>query len=200
MDRDLLSRYQHENFSLDDLTDADGKELVSISSTTINDYICKGKKTGAVICNGRFEKHAGVFVTIKRSGDLRGCIGFPYPVHTMCNAVINASVAAATEDPRFQPIRKEELPDITVEVTVLGFPEEIDQLSSSALKSIEIGKHGLIVQLGYFSGLLLPQVAEEENFTVSEFLEAACLKAGLSPSAWEDRETKVYKFEGRVFE
>lgn len=199
MDWDSINRNRLNAIQLDQLTEEEGGLLVKIAIDCVRKYILDGTKVNTGICGEKFMKFAGVFVTLKSRSQLRGCIGYPYPVFTLCEGLINASIAAATEDPRFTPVTAEELDEIEVEVTVLGFPEEVDQLSDKFENTLVIGRHGLIVSRGIFSGLLLPQVAVEESFTKREFLSATCTKAGLSSSAWEDRETKVYMFEGRVF-
>lgn len=196
----MINRNRKNAIVLEDLSGEDGRLLVNIAVETMRNHIKGDHRTSPGICEGKFQKYAGVFVTIKKQGSLRGCIGFPYPVYSLCEAVINASVAAATDDPRFMPVTESELDDLEVEVTVLGFPEEIDQLSDDFDTSISIGLHGLIVTREFNSGLLLPQVAVEESFSPVQFLAQTCIKAGLSPSAWKDRETKVFRFEGRIFQ
>lgn len=138
---------------------------------------------------------SGVFVTIKRRGELRGCLGT-----LQCHAGLGSEVArcasdAALEDPRFPPVTSEELPDLSIEVSVLGPLERIDPRDPGA---ITIGRHGLVVEQGIRRGLLLPQVATEWGWTVGQFLRQACVKAGLPPDAWE-RGAAVSRFEAQVF-
>ncbi len=199
MDWETINRNRSRSVKIKDLTPEDGRNLVEISRKAVREYINNGTRPGKDVCKGKFADYAGVFVTLKERSELRGCIGYPYPVFTLCEGVINAAIAASTEDPRFRPVEAVELRRMEFEVTVLGFPARIDQLNSSPEKAIMIGLHGLIVRRGYFDGLLLPQVAVEESFSPEEFLSATCVKAGLSPSAWKDRETEVYVFEGRTF-
>lgn len=199
MDWEMINRNRKNALFLEDLSDEDGKALIDIAVKTINSYVISRKKLSAEICGGKFQKYAGAFVTIKKEGNLRGCIGYSYPIFPLCEAVINASIAASTEDPRFRPVAESELKDLEFEVTVLGFPEEIDQFRDDFETTVKIGLHGLIVKRGFYSGLLLPQVAVEESFSPREFLAETCVKAGLSPAAWKDRETKVFMFEGRIF-
>lgn len=142
---------------------------------------------------------AGVFVTLKYKGNLRGCIGFPYP-NPLGEAIYKAAKLSAFSDPRFMPLTQDELNNILIEITILSPPEEIKTKDIKKLiKEIKIGKHGLIVSNGKNSGLLLPQVALEYNFDVLTFIEQTCLKAGLPSNAWLDKDTKIFKFEGFWF-
>ncbi len=142
---------------------------------------------------------AGVFVTLKVDGKLRGCIGFPYK-KPLGKAVKEASKLSAFYDPRFLPLNKDELKKIDVEITLLSEPEEIKEKEiEKILKEIEIGKHGLMIKSNRGSGLLLPQVALEYNMDPITFLEATCLKAGLNKDAWIKENVKIFKFEGFWF-
>lgn len=148
----------------------------------------------------RFSEHSGVFVTIYKNNELRGCIGFVEPVYSVWEAVIGAARAAAFKDPRFVPVTKDELSQLKFEVSVLSVPEEM--VVNNPLdykKQIRIGKDGLMVSFGMNSGLLLPKVAVEQKWEAQEFLEHTCEKAGLSPDAWKERACHVYKFQAQVF-
>jgi uncharacterized protein (TIGR00296 family) len=135
---------------------------------------------------------SGVFVTLKKDGELRGCIGLPLP--TELSSGLKEAALAAMRDPRFPPLREEELPDITVEVTLLGPPEPLE-----GPEGLEIGRHGVMLQCRGLSGLLLPQVATEQGWSAEEFLDACCAKAGLPPGSWKDPGARVYRFEGEVY-
>jgi len=110
-----------------------------------------------------------------------------------------ASLYAAYEDPRFEPLKKEELSQIIFEVTVLTPPELIKCKPNEYEKFIEIGRDGLIIRRGARSGLLLPQVPVEWNWNKKEFLEETCIKAGLNAQDYLKPDTKVYKFQGIIF-
>lgn len=173
-------------------------ELVREAKRIIEIWVKEGKKHLPNINNEKYKGH-GVFVTINKRGNLRGCIGFPYPQENFRKALMEAAISAC-HDPRFPPLTKEELKDIEVEVTLLKPPKKLEIRSPKEyLEKIEIGKHGIIVQKGFHSGLLLPQVAVENNWDVLEFLSYTCIKAGLHPNAWMDEDTEVYVFEGEVF-
>ena len=139
---------------------------------------------------------AGVFVTLKSRGQLRGCVGYPEPVFPLWEGVRKSAISSAVMDPRFNNVQKEEITRLTIEVTILSpkweYVHERDHL--------EIGKHGLIVENDLTSGLLLPQVAIEEVFTVEEFLDATCLKAGLEEGCWRDDNVRTFYFEGLFFQ
>jgi len=140
------------------------------------------------------KQHAGIFVTLNKSHQLRGCIGYVEGLKPLQNAVEEMSVAAAFEDPRFSPIEKDELKDIEIEISVLSPLETIMDTSQ-----IEIGKHGLIIEQGLMRGLLLPQVATDYNWDVQTFLEQTCQKAGLQADAWKDETTKIQIFSAEIF-
>ncbi len=147
----------------------------------------------------KFSEKKGVFTTLYSYPErfLRGCIGFPYPVSPLWEAIIISARDAAFSDPRFLPIKDEaELGKITVELTILTPPELLDVPPEEYKKHIKIGKTGLMVQKGFFRGLLLPQVATEYGFDEEKFLSETCLKAGLEENEWKDRDTKVFIFEG----
>src|SRR4051812_414428 len=137
----------------------------------------------------------GAFVTLKKHGELRGCIGTLECRRSLSEEVARVAVSAAREDPRFEPLRASELDDLDVEVSVLGPLEPIDPFDPAA---IDIGRHGLVVEQGHRRGLLLPQVATEWNWGREEFLAQTCVKAGLSPDAWRHG-AKTYRFAADVF-
>jgi len=146
-----------------------------------------------------FREKRGVFVTLTESGELRGCIGIPYPVKPLDEAIREAAVSAATGDPRFPPLGRGELSRIRVEVTVLTPPEPLTCPPEDRPHHITPGRHGLIVSGPMGAGLLLPQVAEEYGWDAREFLDHTCMKAGMRPGCWEDGRVEVSIFEGEIF-
>ena len=172
------------------------KELLRLAKNTIEKFLKFSEfKIEDTKLSSLKEKRYGVFVTLKKFGELRGCIGYVEPIKPLYELVQMAAYSAAFEDPRFPPLNKNELNFIKLEISMLGKPHQIEDISE-----IEIGKHGLIIEKGFNRGLLLPQVATEYGWDVKEFLSHTCLKAGLSPDCWEDPNTKIYVFEGIVFE
>lgn len=136
----------------------------------------------------------GVFVTLKMHDDLRGCIGYVDGIKPIYQAVIDNSFNAAFRDPRFQPLRKDELRAVTIEISVLTEPREIDSINE-----IEIGRDGLIIGEGPSRGLLLPQVPVEWGWNREEFLIHTCRKARLPDNAWRDKKIRIYRFQAIVF-
>ncbi|HSA98115.1 MAG TPA: TIGR00296 family protein [Candidatus Nitrosotenuis sp.] len=186
-----------KNYSL---TDDDGILLVQTARKIVTEYITKHRKLELdEKIKEKFSFDAGLFVTLNISSDLRGCIGFPMP-RRLNSALVDAAIAAATEDPRFSPVTEDELGKITFEVTVLTPPVEIKVDDPSKLVSrIKVGRDGLIVRQGFYSGLLLPQVPVEYGWTEEEFLSHTCQKAGLPNNCWRDKKTTVSSFEGVIF-
>jgi hypothetical protein len=179
----------------------DGKILVKTARRIVTEYL---KNRTKIELDKKFELNysfnSGVFITLNNPLGLRGCIGYPLSDKKLFNVLIEASIAAATEDPRFPPVKSEELDQITFEVTVLTPPEEIlvSDPKEYPLK-IKVGRDGLIVKQGFNSGLLLPQVPVEYSWTEEEFLGHTCEKANLPWDCWKEKETKIQKFEGIVF-
>ena len=153
-----------------------------------------------MLTEGVFGEPRGVFVTYSMypSHDLRGCIGYPMPVLPLGEA-IEASARAACHDPRFPDLRRKELDSLTVEVTVLTVPEVMDVTKDGLPKTVEIGRHGLIITCGGRRGLLLPQVPVEWGWDAIEYLENLSMKAGLPPDAWKRPDAVIEAFEGEIF-
>jgi uncharacterized protein len=142
-----------------------------------------------------FPTASGVFVTVKVLGDLRGCLGTLDCRHDLLRETARCAADAASADPRFLPITADQLPGLTVEVSILGPLERIDPLSDGA---VIVGVHGLVIEQGRNRGLLLPQVASERHWTVEQFLGQTCIKANLPPDAWRHGAI-VYRFDAEVF-
>jgi len=142
----------------------------------------------------------GCFVTLTKNNELRGCIGFPYPVLPLGEAIIQAAKSAAFSDPRFPQLNEKELLEIKIEISILSVPEEIKCGSERFLENIEIGKEGLICSYEGFSGLLLPQVAVEYKWNSEQFLRQLCGKAGLPLDSWKQKEFKLWKFQAEIIE
>ncbi|RLI86115.1 MAG: TIGR00296 family protein [Archaeoglobales archaeon] len=173
----------------------EGVKAVRLARRAIEIYLSEGRVVDDRL-RGVFEEMRGVFTTLTKHGELRGCIGFPYPIKRLDEAIIESAISA-TQDPRFHPVELDEMDEIVVEVTVLTPPERLNVKPKDLPKHIEIGRHGLMVRYGLNSGLLLPQVAVEYNMDSEEFLSQTCLKAGLPPDCWFYSE--VYVFEGQIF-
>lgn len=183
------------------ITLEDGTILVKTARNVVTKYLKDGEKiTLEKTIQDKFSFNSGVFVTLNNPIGLRGCIGYPLPDKKLFNALEDASIAAAVEDPRFPPVKSEELDSITFEVTVLTPPQTIKVDNPQEYPGkIKVGQDGLIVRYGYNSGLLLPQVPIEWGWNAKEFLEHTCEKAGLPQDYWEKPEIEVQKFQGIVF-
>jgi AmmeMemoRadiSam system protein A len=141
-----------------------------------------------------FGQARGLFVTLRRGEDLRGCIGTVAARGEITRIVSEYALRAALEDPRFPPLSAEELAGLTIEISVLGAPREI-----AGPEDVAIGRDGLIVEAGGRRGLLLPQVATEWGFDAATFVAEVCRKAGLPPDAWRAEGTRLWAFGAEVF-
>ncbi|WP_209625110.1 TIGR00296 family protein [Methanobacterium petrolearium] len=180
----------------------EGEFLVKLARKSIETYLKEGKVINVPDdVNPILKEEMGAFVTLNLDGDLRGCIGYPEPVKPLAQAVIEVAISAATRDPRFPSVTPSELDNIRVEVSVLSKPELVEvQNPAEYLEKIEVGKDGLIVEMGIYRGLLLPQVPIEWKWDIEEFLANTCMKAGLSPDCWLQKEVKIYSFQSQIFE
>lgn len=188
-----------------ELTFEEGTSLVKLARYAITNYLESQKQimVPSDVTEKMFQK-CGVFVTLnilrRGSEELRGCIGYPTPELPLVEAIINAAISAAFRDPRFPPVEKKELANIIVEVSILTPPNLIKVNNPQEYPNhVKIGQDGLIVENGWFRGLLLPQVPVEWGWDSEEFLSHCCIKAGLSPEAWIIPETKIFKFQALIF-
>ena len=183
------------------LSDSDGVFLIKIARMAVTEFLSNGKRMKLESEDEKkFSFNSGVFVTLNNADGLRGCIGFPMPDKKLSHGIIDAAIAAATEDPRFPPVKINELSDIVFEVTVLTPPVEITVTDPMEyLEKIKVGRDGLIISNSFSSGLLLPQVPVEYGWNVEEFLQHTCEKAGLEKDVWKNEKVKIEKFEGIVY-
>lgn len=186
------------------LTDEEGKIALAAAKFAVYDKVAKTVNTEKaappdISDYEIFNEKRGVFVTLTEEGELRGCIGYPYPVFPLGEALHDAAVSAAVRDPRFMPVRENELAAIEFEVTILTPPELLTCSAADRPKNIEVGRHGLIIKDRGMSGLLLPQVATEYGWDAEEFLMHTCIKAGTDRDAWKRDDTALYTFEGQIF-
>lgn len=134
----------------------------------------------------------GAFVTLRKAGRLRGCIGHIEASASLCQTVRECAAAAAVRDPRFEPVTPLELADLHIEISVLS------ALTDVRPEEVEVGRHGLLISRGFHHGLLLPQVATQWHWDREQFLEETCLKAGLPPDAWRQG-ARIQAFTAEVF-
>ncbi|MDV3292705.1 MAG: TIGR00296 family protein [Nitrososphaerales archaeon] len=181
-----------------------GKALVQLARSTLDSFVLRRERGPTTMQNEYLAEKRGVFVTLSllegRERSLRGCIGFPHPTKPLGIAVQEATIAAASEDPRFPPVQSGELSSIVVEVSILTVPVPVEVRRRQDLPSkVKIGEDGLIISTSFTSGILLPQVAVEHGMGAEEFLSQACMKAGLTPDSWLDESTTVQTFGADIF-
>jgi len=138
--------------------------------------------------------HAGAFVSLHLSGELRGCIGYVDDSRALPEALAETAITAASRDPRFMPLTLDEFEQVNIEISILS---PLHQAASPA--EIILGRHGVMIKLGARSGLLLPQVARRRNWEVEFFLEQVCRKADLPAAAWKDPAAAIFIFTADVF-
>jgi uncharacterized protein len=183
------------------ISDEHGLHLVKMSRLILENYQSRGKII-TLENNQNLIRRFGVFVTLYNVDEfdkfsLRGCIGYAMPSESLAKSLVNASIKAANEDPRFDPVTYNELQDIVIEVSILSPPIliAVENIQSKIL----IGKHGLIIESPSGSGLLLPNVAFEKGWEVMQFLEYLCYKAGLASSSWMSPDIRLFSFETIIF-
>lgn len=173
------------------LSQEDKARLLSLARQTITEYVSKGYVPDIEVHDHRLLANAATFVTIKRHGYLRGCIGNMQPIMPLYRSVIMNAVSASSKDNRFQPMVKEELADMVVEVSILSPFEPLRNIDD-----IVIGKHGLYLVLGQNSSVFLPEVPVEQGWDLKTYLDNLALKAGLPREAWKD--ARLYTFTADV--
>lgn len=176
------------------LTAGEKTVLLNIARSTVENFVRSGLYTVEPREEKSLNARNGCFVTIKQKGQLRGCIGNFQSERPLFKEVAEMAVASASKDPRFYPMKQEDLGDFTVEISVLSKLEKIEDI-----QQIEIGRHGIYLEKGYYRGVLLPQVATEHGWDRETFLKQTCIKAGLPPEAWRADDAEIYIFSAQVF-
>jgi len=178
------------------LSTAEQQALLNLARTTLTRLVRERKATtvadAGIALTPRLREKRGVFVTLKRDGTLRGCIGYVVGAKPLCEAVIDNTVNAATRDPRFPAVTADELVGIHIEISVMS-----PLVPVSDPKTIQVGKHGLLIRRGPRQGLLLPQVAAEQGWDRERFLVGVCRKAGLPADAWKTAD--LFSFTAQIF-
>lgn len=152
----------------------------------------RGRPLPPVPGDPEFQRHAGVFVSLHRGGELRGCIGHVEDDLPLGEVTRRMAVAAAREDPRFSPLGPDELDGLDVEISVLTPMVRVRP------EDVKPGRDGILVRRGGRQGLLLPQVAPEMGWGREDLLDGTCRKAGLARGAWRDPATEVFSFQAQV--
>lgn len=175
------------------LTKKEQKELLKIARATIAEYVVNRTVPAIVSASPGLNLHSGCFVTVKQKGELRGCIGNFVSDQPLYLLVQEMAVSAATRDPRFYPMKKQDLTDFTLDISVLSPLEK-----AASVEEIKVGVHGIYIVKGSYRGVLLPQVATEYGWNRDQFLQHTCIKAGLPQDAWQG-ECDIYIFSAQVF-
>jgi len=175
------------------LPEGDRSALLQLARSAVIETVTRGTQLAVIPSHGIFAERHGVFVTLRIGKRLRGCIGVLDGRAPLGETVVRCAAGAAREDPRFAPVRADELDAIRVEVSILSPPTLIRS------DDIVIGVHGLVVVAEGRKGVLLPQVATEHDLDRERFLEETCRKAGVAADAWRAPETRVFGFTSEVF-
>jgi AmmeMemoRadiSam system protein A len=175
--------------------DAQGRqELLALARQTLETYLESRAMPTHTTSRPELLEHCGAFVSLHAGPNLRGCIGRIVSDESLYRTVQQCAVSAAVEDYRFDPVTREELGDLTIEISVLTPIRRVAEVDE-----IEVGRHGLYVTRGIRHGLLLPQVATENGWDRETFLCHTCAKAGLPEDAWFQTGTVIHSFEAQVF-
>ena len=182
--------------SENELSKEQQKRLLEIAKQSLESYLKEKKIMKFEENDSLLNKPMGAFVTLKKDGELRGCIGVFEPDIPLYQVVAETVISSAIHDPRFMPVTKEELGELEYEISVLSPLKKVD-----SYQDVEIGKHGVKIMKGSRSGVFLPQVATENNWDRDTFLSILCTqKAGLDADCWKDEDTEIYVFTAQVFD
>jgi AmmeMemoRadiSam system protein A len=176
------------------LAESQKSDLVAAVHAAIEEKLFgKPKLATPALADEIFSSHYGLFVTLTSRRELRGCIGLIEGMKPIRDAVKEMALEAAFHDPRFPPLTAAEYPSIQVEISILYPLEEVTDV-----RTVVVGRDGLVMERGYQRGLLLPQVPVEQEWDRDTFLNQTCRKAGMERVCWENG-AKVYRFEAEVF-
>lgn len=179
---------ENDQYTLDEK-----KKLLLLARKTIENYLTKGKKEYPQTDNPKLSEKRGVFVTLHKKGDLRGCIGNPLPSKRLLEAVVDNAISSSSEDYRFPPVTVKELDDIDIEISILTAPQKV-----KSYKDVVVGRDGIIISKSFMRGLLLPQVPVEQGWNLEQYISWGCQKAGLLADEWK-RGVEIETFQGIVF-
>ena len=174
------------------LSDEDRKAILELAAQGVREAVIHGRPLLTYPTIGIFTEPRGLFVTLHHKKKLRGCIGIIEGSAHLGENLARCAADAALRDPRFAPLRPEELAGLEIEVSLLS------PIHPIRAEEVEIGRHGLLVERGLRRGLLLPQVATEHRLSRELFLAETCVKAGLPRESWKDPETHLYGFECEI--
>jgi AmmeMemoRadiSam system protein A len=170
------------------------RELLALSRATLEGYLATDRIPEWDVVHPVLRRRSGAFVSLHKGEELRGCIGMLSEDHELFRTVQRCTISAALEDSRFRPVTPEEVPELSIEISVLSPLRRVTDVGL-----IEVDKHGLVIALGNLRGLLLPQVATKYHWDRDTFLAQTCRKAGLPSNAWRDPKVVIQVFEAQVF-
>ncbi|MBM4307420.1 MAG: AmmeMemoRadiSam system protein A [Deltaproteobacteria bacterium] len=176
------------------LSEEEKKTLRQIAKTVIENKTKKKPVPEFKIGSSVLKENRGAFVSLHKKGQLRGCIGYIEGRGPLHKTIEEMAEAAAFRDPRFSPVTERELSELDIEISVLTPLKKITDVNE-----IEVGKHGIYIKKGWYSGLLLPQVATEYRWDRKTFLEHTCQKAGLPSDSWKHKDIEIYIFSADIF-
>ncbi len=179
---------------IDDIPIDDKTVLLELARKSIENSFKKLDPPVKPVASEILDEHFGAFVTLHKHGELQGCIGYIEAIGPLWETVRNLALKSAFDDPRFNPLTEPELSECDIEISVLTPLEPCPDP-----EKIEVGKHGLYIRKGYYSGLLLPQVPVEWGWNREEFLQHTCNKAGLPVNSWKDKDSELFWFSAIVF-
>jgi AmmeMemoRadiSam system protein A len=190
-----ISRGRAEADPAPELTDEDKQTLLRLARQALDEYLGAGKLPKVYTDSPALLERRAAFVTLwsRDSGELRGCRGEAYPRVPLIESVVQMTIAAATDDPRFTSVTAEEVPVLRIEINAL-----------TAMKSIRpdevvVGRHGLRIVSGGATGLLLPEVPVRYSWDREEYLRWVCKKAGLAPDTWQGEDVQLFCFESEAW-
>ncbi|HEV2617471.1 MAG TPA: AmmeMemoRadiSam system protein A [Candidatus Acidoferrales bacterium] len=175
------------------LASEEKKTLLDIARKAIAMALTERRQLEVAAPHGALAAGTGAFVTLRKGQRLRGCIGRLFAADSLANVVAQCAAGAATEDPRFSPLRADELGELEIEISVLS------EVHEAQAEHVEAGTHGLVISRNGHRGVLLPQVAREHHWPRERFLEETCRKAGLNPDAWKESGTQIEIFTTEMF-
>jgi hypothetical protein len=177
------------------LSEPEKSELLALARKSV-EYVVQEKYAyePPASTSATLNQERGAFTTLKKSGDLRGCIGYTSAIKPLYITVRDTATLAALQDPRFPPVSASELPSLEYEISVLSPLRRVTDV-----QQIKVGEHGLLMKNGDSEGLLLPQVPVEQKWDRNTFLEQTCRKARMSSTCWMDDDTDIFSFTAVVF-
>tara|TARA_B100000315_G_scaffold257604_1_gene306978 strand:+ start:8230 stop:8772 length:543 start_codon:yes stop_codon:yes gene_type:complete len=176
------------------LSEKGEKEALKLSRWSLNREIKQIDSVKPVTTDPEFKNRHGVFVTITLIDELRGCVGRVEPINILDKEIYDLTLSSALNDPRFPSVDLSIVEQLKIEISILSKPDIFTNIDD-----IKIGRDGLMVEKADYRGLLLPQVAEEEDWDITTFVSQTCLKAGLPSESWKSEDTILYKFTAQKF-